>query len=329
MRLSTSTNIMNFDHGKPYMVSFEHAVSTCAAAGYRYLDVNLCGMSRAGKRFAPMTEDNWEEQAHAWRKLADDIGVRFLQGHAYFSIGGPVAPGEVPGGDFGEEMMRRSVLAAEILGAELLPSNADFCARFDFAPRYPAWLKVWFADEEFPASGRLLLDESKRANLAYFRRWHEFFHAHHVGMAIENMNTLGKGPSPFSNIDNLIELIDAINAPDVGACLDTGHAHTSGYSPADCVRSLGSRLRATHINDNHAGDRDEHIAPFMGTIDWPALVAALREIHYAHDFSFETQNLTSPFPMRIQGDLIRFSYTLGEYLLSDELFTDADALAKY
>lgn len=53
MRLSTSTNIMNFDHGKPYMVSFEHAVSTCAAAGYRYLDVNLCGMSRAGKRFAP------------------------------------------------------------------------------------------------------------------------------------------------------------------------------------------------------------------------------------------------------------------------------------
>ena len=27
-------------------------------------------------------------------------------------------------------------------------------------PRYPVWLKVWFADEEFPASGRLLLDES-------------------------------------------------------------------------------------------------------------------------------------------------------------------------
>ena len=48
----------------------------------------------------------------------------------------------------------------EALGAELLPSNADFCARFDFAPRYPVWLKVWFADEEFPASGRLLVDES-------------------------------------------------------------------------------------------------------------------------------------------------------------------------
>ena len=55
-----------------------------------------------------------------------------------------------------EELERR----CRSLGAELLPSNADFCARFDFAPRYPAWLKVWFADEEFLASGRLLLDES-------------------------------------------------------------------------------------------------------------------------------------------------------------------------
>ena len=55
-----------------------------------------------------------------------------------------------------EELARR----CETLGAGLLPSNADFCARFDFAPRYPVWLKVWFADEEFPTSGRILDDES-------------------------------------------------------------------------------------------------------------------------------------------------------------------------
>ena len=55
-----------------------------------------------------------------------------------------------------EELLMR----CRALGAEILPSNADFCARFDFAPRYPLWLNVWFADEEFPASGRLLLDES-------------------------------------------------------------------------------------------------------------------------------------------------------------------------
>lgn len=62
--------------------------------------------------------------------------------------------------DLGVLPQEELALRCETLGAELLPSNADFCARFDFAPRYPVWLKVWFADEEFPASGRLLVDES-------------------------------------------------------------------------------------------------------------------------------------------------------------------------
>ena len=46
------------------------------------------------------------------------------------------------------------------MGAQLRPSNADFCAEFHFMPNYPVWLKLWFADDEFPASGRLLLDTS-------------------------------------------------------------------------------------------------------------------------------------------------------------------------
>lgn len=55
-----------------------------------------------------------------------------------------------------EALTRRS----RALGAEIVASNADLCARFLFAPRWPIWLKLWFADEEFSASGRLLLDTS-------------------------------------------------------------------------------------------------------------------------------------------------------------------------
>ena len=46
------------------------------------------------------------------------------------------------------------------LGAKIVPSNADFCAEFSFAPRWPVWLKLWLADDEFPASGRMLVDGS-------------------------------------------------------------------------------------------------------------------------------------------------------------------------
>lgn len=49
---------------------------------------------------------------------------------------------------------------ARLLGGEIIPSNADLCVRFSYLPNYPVYLKVWFADEEFPASGRMLLDDS-------------------------------------------------------------------------------------------------------------------------------------------------------------------------
>lgn len=302
MRLSTSTNLMNFSLGKPYLVTMEHAVSVCAAAGYRYLDANLCGLSRVGKPVSPMTKEDWAQSVRAWRAQADAIGVAFKQGHAYFSVDGPIAPGEVPGGDFGEEMMRRSVLAAQMLGVEWLVAH-------------PATVI---------ADGTVLPDATYAFNKEYFRRWGAFAGAHNVGLAIENMIGCGKHASPFADIALLSRLIDELNAPNIGACLDTGHAFMSGLDPAQAVRDLGARLRATHIADNK-GDRDAHVAPFMGAINWAQVVRALRDIGYAHDFAFETQNLTAPFPVRVQGDLIRFSYTLGEYLLSDELFTDARA----
>lgn len=60
-------------------------------------------------------------------------------------------------GKLSPEELERRCLA---LGGKMQPSNADLCTQFRFAPHYPVWLKLWFADEEFPASGRMLLDAS-------------------------------------------------------------------------------------------------------------------------------------------------------------------------
>ena len=44
--------------------------------------------------------------------------------------------------------------------------NADLCVKFQYLPRYPVWLKIWFSDEEFPASGRMLLDKNSEHYLS-------------------------------------------------------------------------------------------------------------------------------------------------------------------
>ena len=44
------------------------------------------------------------------------------------------------------------------LGARFVDGVADVCADFDFMPRYPFRLNFWAADDEFPASGKVLVD---------------------------------------------------------------------------------------------------------------------------------------------------------------------------
>ncbi len=85
---------------------------------------------------------------------------------------GEVKDGLIRGGDFDRrcETMIRSRLSqipeeelvrkCQELGGRITKSNADLSVRFDFLPYYPLLLKLWFADEEFPASGKLLLDTS-------------------------------------------------------------------------------------------------------------------------------------------------------------------------
>ena len=62
--------------------------------------------------------------------------------------------------DWGARPTRLVERACRALGGRAVPSNADLCAVFDLFPLYPMTLKLWFADEEMPGSGRLLLDKS-------------------------------------------------------------------------------------------------------------------------------------------------------------------------
>lgn len=48
--------------------------------------------------------------------------------------------------------------AAAALGGTQIPGKADLSIRFPFLPKFPMVLNLWLEDEEFPASGKVLLD---------------------------------------------------------------------------------------------------------------------------------------------------------------------------
>jgi len=55
-------------------------------------------------------------------------------------------------------------------------------------------------------------------------------------------------------------------------CFDTGHAHIEGgVSPG--FELMRERVVSVHVHDNH-GEKDEHLPPSEGTIDWDEAFAA-------------------------------------------------------
>ncbi len=82
----------------------------------------------------------------------------------------------------------------------------------------------------------------------------------------------------FGQTSDMMYLLGGINTCAVGTCLDTGHAHLSG-DLGNVIHKLSGHLRMVHINDNH-GDRDAHLIPGDGAIDWPWVVSELQRYHF-------------------------------------------------
>lgn len=86
-------------------------------------------------------------------------------------------------------------------------------------------------------------------------------------------------PNALSTPESLVQFIeDDIDVPDLGVCLDFGHANIMG-DPIDAVEALAGLLVTTHVHDNN-GREDEHLPPFEGTIAWPGVVTALQKVGY-------------------------------------------------
>jgi sugar phosphate isomerase/epimerase len=104
-----------------------------------------------------------------------------------------------------------------------------------------------------------------------------------LGVTLLVENTVNDLATP----ERLMELLHALHYPDLGVCFDTGHAHLTG-TVHQAFGVLEGRVRSTHVHDNQR-DRDSHLWPGNGTIDWSQTVQSLRAAPHAPALLLEVE----------------------------------------
>ena len=89
-----------------------------------------------------------------------------------------------------------------------------------------------------------------------------------VTLLVENI------PNELSTAERLLEFIRAPHFDDVGVCFDVGHAYLA-EGVAETFGKLKPLVRSTHVHDNQH-DRDSHLWPGEGKIEWKEAMALLR-----------------------------------------------------
>jgi sugar phosphate isomerase/epimerase len=99
-------------------------------------------------------------------------------------------------------------------------------------------------------------------------------------------------PNDLSTPAALVALLDrSLETPLAGICMDFGHAFLGGDVP-DAIETAAEHLIATHVHDNHRRD-DEHLAPYLGSIDWDGALMSMQKIGYEGTYVMELANTGS------------------------------------
>jgi sugar phosphate isomerase/epimerase len=230
---------------------------------YRYINqpltpVLLAEISQAGiatvEIFCAPQHFSYREP-QAVRELADTLGEYHLELHALHSPTerdlSPVRQSGVPISISDPERIRRLDAVDEVKRA------------LEVAERIPCRYLI-----QHMGHGRQSADPRKLdAAFSSLEQLSIFAKARGVTIALENT------PDELGAPSSLQHFIADTHLHDLKLCFDTGHAHIEdGVEPG--IEAVRERVVTAHIHDNH-GEKDEHLLPYEGTIDWEAALAAL------------------------------------------------------
>ncbi len=283
MLLSTTTSAMS-----RYM-PLEEAIKIIKSAGFDAYDLTFCSLPNDHALYG----DNRMEEAKRLKAEADEIGIICNQAHAPFptSTGDDKKDGQI------FELVVRSMEVAAYLGAKIIVVHPK------------QHLKYAENSEELFA-----------LNMSFYRNLLPYAKEYGIKIATENMfqwhhNASVCLDSTCSQPKEFIKYVDEINDSYLVACVDIGHAGLVDVDPCEMIRRLGYRVGCLHVHDNNK-IHDHHTLPYLGKIDWDGVTAALREIGYEGDFTYEADSFLSTFPQELHPSCERLMHDVGRHLIS-------------
>lgn len=285
MKLSTQTEILGPLYGEA------EAIRMIAAAGFDAFDLSLFYMNSQPQH--PMNQPDFREYAKGLRAVADQCGIVCNQAHAPF----PTGVGDEKKDEAIFTLVVRAMEAAAIVGAKAIVVH----------PKHHL-------------SYRTHARELKEMNLAFYRRLLPYCEKFQIKIACENMWQHNREAgriidSTCSRPQEFLDYLNELQSPWVVACLDVGHTALTDEDLPAFVRTLGkTHLQALHVHDNDLC-ADLHTMPFLGKIDFPAFTAALKEIGYTGDFTFEADEFLRAFPKPLVPAALELLQKVGRYLM--------------
>ncbi len=249
MKIATTTGDFRF-----YCKTDEERIYELHRAGFKYIDLDMYS-------FTPdcaYMQDNWREEVQKIKAVANELGMKFVQAH---SQGGNPLSKKQEEVDFIVSATIRSIEICEMLGIK----NTVVHSGFEQGLSKEDWFiqNKAFYEKLFPAMERcnvnVLCENSTKANMRdrYF----------------------------INSGKDMYEFIKFVNHPKFHGCWDTGHANCEGNQHED-ILALGEELYAIHYNDNR-GIQDEHLLPFLGTLNHDEVLNALIDVGFKGYFTLE------------------------------------------
>ena len=139
-----------------------------------------------------------------------------------------------------------------------------------------------------------------------------------VRICLENMFIRHRGriySGCCGNAEEACRYVDELNriagTECFGFCLDTGHLLLGGQTVRQAMNRLGKRICAFHVHDNN-GMEDQHLAPYLGVMDWDGFVQGLADIGYDRTMCFETFKSWNNVDPCLRKPMLQYIYQAGK-----------------